>query len=205
MRPQTALYQLRRSPAVFLRNYAVTIFGGAVSGQRTVPFGHHPTQPRGAGAPNEAFRFGQPVVYSTSSTPQNLAVHNVRMIPNTESIDLADLEAYSLGAGGPDIMVTGQLSDCSFAVLSAGGNHLVAHVQSGGVRVRPAELKAILQRTGRFHGHADQRLNRVFGRGDYTCLASVLGVRVGGQWQIYAQHYTGSGVTFRITDVTRLA
>jgi len=204
MRPETALYQLGRYPAVFLRNYAILISGSAVSGLRNVQFGHHTTQPRGAGAPNEAFKFGQPVVQSTTSTPETVAVHNVRMIPNTESIDLADLEAYTLGGGGPDIMVTGQLSDCSFAVLSAGGNHLVAHVQSGGVRVRPAELKAILQQTGRFHGHAGQRLTRVFGRGDYTFFASVLGVRVVDQWQIYAQHFTGAGLSFRITDVTRL-
>ena len=201
MNPTTALYQLRHMPDTFLRNNALYIAGGAASGVTPLHFGTHQSQPAGAGAPNEAFLFttAAPVVHN----PVMVQVQNVRMIPSAENVDIHDLEAYQLAAA-PDILVTGQLSACSFCVLTVGGQVIVAHLQPGGVRPAGPMLQRTLELTGRFHGHGVHRFTRVFGPANYSHRAHVVGVRIAGHWQIYAQHFTGNGSTYRIQNVTQI-
>lgn len=201
MRPDTALYQLRSMTEAFLQNNAVYIAGSNISGVRNFYFGNNSIQPAGPAGPNEAFRFSTaPVNMENSILVQ---VHNVRMIPNNVHIELNDLEAYSVAAG-PDILVTGQLSGCSFVTLTLGGQLITAHVQPGGTRAAGPMLKQSLEIKGRFHGHPNQQFTRVFGAGDYPNYAHVVGVRVAGQWKVYGQCFSGLGLNYRISGLTRI-
>ena len=201
MKPETALYQLRTMPQAFLENNLVVIAGKSTSGVFQFSFGAHKNPPTGPGAPNEAFMFSEhPFVMDT---PASVRVHNVRMVPNTEEFDAGSIPAYSLG-GGPDIMVTGQLSGCTFCVFGQPASPVVAHIQP-----RPKEgldaaaLRTKLRDEGKFTGH-DGGVSQIFGVPDYPAYAYVVGVKVAGAWQIYGQQVSTPGNAARITGVTRI-
>lgn len=188
---KTALYQLRNMPQSFLGTHLVVTAGAPQSGQRLYYFGYtdlgfNPT------VTGNGFKFSTSA--ATLDTRQSgydsqsytaLQVHNVRMIPATEDIDVSAIEPYVLDGTGPDIMVTGQLSGCVFCVRQEPGRLIVAHIQPGGRRQGGAMLRNTLKLMGRFQGYG--RITHVFGVGDYTARAHVLGVRTGGVWRIFGQ------------------
>ncbi len=107
--------------------------------------------------------------------------------------------------GGPDIMVTSQLTGCTFGIGSdAGGNRLVSHLQPPQSEKNPEMRSARLsEATGR--GFSPNAPFATFERGhDYQSEAAILGIRRDGAWRLYAQH-----IDFRVGDkdvarVTRL-
>ena len=196
MKSSTALYQLKTFPEAFLRNNLLIIAGIGRSG--VVDYFVEPKDASNQGY-NEAFKFTS---FSADERREQLQVHNVRMYPKTEAFNPKEIEAYSLD-GGPDIMITGQLSGCAF-VMAKPGATLVAHLQPGGPRGDAHELRNTVVKEGRFKGHPNVPV-KVFGGGDYTAYAYVVGIRTGNDWTFYAQQVTGPGTNVQITDVRRLA
>jgi hypothetical protein len=207
MKLDTALYQMRTAPEQFLRSNFLSIAGHSQSTALTYHFGYHDTFVRSPST-NEGFRFAPNRVFVASTTAgvdgktsTTVPVHAVRMIPSTEDVDLSDIEPYLLGPGGPDLMVTGQLSGCVFAVQQIPAGLVVAHIQPGGRRQAGPMLRESVRLMGRFRGHG--RVTHVFGVGrDYQARAHVLGVRTGGTWQLYAQMVTSG--TGPVTGSTRI-
>lgn len=202
MKLDTALYQLRQSPQTFLQNNLLNLAGDAVSGTRI----NYLSRYDGIGASvNEGFSISPTPRYSSSNgidgkTHTAVSVHNVRMNKSTEDLDVSAIEPYVL-AGGPDIMVTGQLSACIFIVQQLGAQLVVAHIQPGGKRQTGTTLRQTLKLMGRFAGHG--RVTHVFGLGDYSQRAYVVGIRQGGGWHLYGQRVTG-GLSPTIQGVTQI-
>lgn len=202
MKISTALHTLRTYPSTFLANNLVSIDGKSRSEVIVTKFGYHDVfaQPI-----NEGFKFSPYFISSRKvgidgMSHKALRVHNVRMNPNTEDLTISAIPGYILGAGGPDIMVTGQLSACVFAVRQEVGRLIVAHIQPGGGRQSGAMLAQTIRMMGHFAPIPNTtfnggRVTHVFGLGrGYTARAHVLGVRTGGLWRIYAQRIaTGNG------------
>jgi hypothetical protein len=70
------------------------------------------------------------------------------------------------------------------------GSLVVAHVEPGGARQTATTLRHTLKLMGRFAGHG--RVTQVFGKPDYSDRATVIGVRVGGNWQLFGQRLASS-------------
>ena len=107
--------------------------------------------------------------------------------------------------GGPDIMVTSQLSGCTFGIGSnAGGNRLVSHIQppqsEKNLDIRRGQLSDATRR-GFAPGSEFSKFER---GGDYQNDAAILGIRRNGEWQIYAQHIDVRAGERDVAKVTRL-
>ncbi len=133
MKLDTALYQLRTFPMTFLKDNLLSLAGASISGVRMNYFGRRDSAP----GVNEGFKIAMSsqmvsAIGSHTDTYKALSVHNVRMIPRSEGVDPRAVEPYVLGLGGPDIMVTGQLNACTFAIRQEVGQLVVAHIQPSG-------------------------------------------------------------------------
>jgi hypothetical protein len=192
MKLDTALYRLRTDPLTFLRTNLLAIAGGPQSTATRFYLGYHDTFMAG-GTTNEGFKMSvDPIMVrstvsgSDGKVTTSVNVHNVRMIPSTEAVDPSDIQPYMLGNGGPDLMVTGQLSGCVFVVRQNGAGLVVAHIQPGGTRQSGPMLRQTIRLMGRFG--ALGRVTHVFGVGkEYLTRAHVVGIRTGGAWHLYAQ------------------
>jgi hypothetical protein len=187
-----AFNALIASPGTFLKTYPVRIFGDtAASGIRQY------TMINRVGAVQRPGTFwGRLSMHATESfeirsnaamlavgapaNPRQFQAHSVHM-----DAGIGAMQAYRLDATGPGIMVTSQLSGCSFVMTDAGAGQVdVAHVQPHGGM------------TGRqLHGQLSTAAGaQVYGasatRGNYDVadrVASIVGVRTAGAWRIYAQ------------------
>lgn len=208
MKLDTALQMLRRDPMTFLRTNVLRIAGSATSGPCIYHLGYLDQVMRSP-TTNEGFNFEatQAMARSNSAgydgkSTQAVPVHNLRMIPRSEGFEVTDIEAYALGGGGPDILVTGQLSACVFAAQRLpGGGLVVGHIQPGGALQGGAALGQTIRITGRFRGHG--RVTHVFSYGrDYSSYAYVVGVRTGGTWHLYGQKVTTTkGPVIGVTQI----
>ncbi len=124
--------------------------------------------------------------------------HSIHM-----DLGAAAMGFYRLDGAGPNIMVTGQLSGCSFAMLSAGPGQVdVAHVkpvamtgQTLYANITGAIPNAHVYGAAATGGHYDS-LDRV---------VSIIGVRSGGQWSIYVQKQDpGPNIDYSIKSVYRI-
>lgn len=197
---RTALMMLRANPLQFLRNHLLTLAGHPQSGQRLMYFGYD-SKGLGQYFEHEGFKIcPTPVALDhtqmglTHQTSMGLQVHNVRMIPRAENLDIAAIEPYVLDGNGPDLMITGQLSACLFAIRRefAPNRLIVAHVQpgghGGGGLQRGHTLHQSVRIAGQFHGYG--RVTHVFGANQYA-YAFVVGIRTAGTWHVYAQRLAG--------------
>lgn len=100
-------------------------------------------------------------------------------------VDVAALDHYVVDGQGDGVMVTGQLSGCTFAWLPIGTSLLCIHVQPVGIGA--LGLHNRLNTNGRFAAHPRKPLH-TYGRNDYPQYANVVGVRKRGRWRLYAQH-----------------
>lgn len=198
MKASTALYQLKTFPETFLRNNLLIIAGVKTSG--IINNYYIESKDSANSSYNEAFKFTN---FSSAENKDTVAVHNVRMIPISEDFKYTEIESYPL-TGGPDLMITGQLTGCTFVTANSGGSTLVAHIQPGGSRGSGQELRDKVLKDGRFKNYPNQTVS-VFGVGDYQGAAYVVGVRIGGQWQLYGQMVTGPGTNAQITSVKRIS
>jgi hypothetical protein len=93
---------------------------------------------------------------------------------------------YQLDAAGDGLMVTGELSNCCFTWTAQGADLWCIHVQPVG-GITPVALQNAIHMNGRFAAAPNSPLS-TFGRNDYPAgRASVIGVRQGGSWNLYAQ------------------
>jgi len=112
-----------------------------------------------------------------------------------------------LGPGQPNLMITSQLSGCSFGIGSdAVGATLVTHVQpnsalgrgmgKAGFRQRVTDLKNVVDNS--FHTFED----KFYYQKHYKYYASVMGKLVNGTWKFYLQsNITGATNTVRSMKV----
>jgi hypothetical protein len=93
---------------------------------------------------------------------------------------------FTVPLDGPDLLLTSQLSGCSFGFASTlDGNCMVSHIQpskAGAVADSGKMASKILE--GAMGGS-------VFGRSQYDEMATVLGHRQKGHWAFYAQMHNG--------------
>jgi hypothetical protein len=169
---------------------------GQPSGVRIAQMGRQLDQRTGigAGVPNESWRISATGVAVMTEDPVTVPVHAVRMIPKIEAIVLNQLEGYLLDGNGPDLMITGQLTRCSFVMRQQGNDVVCIHIEPGGVHPTSANLKTEIVNNGAF-AHYPGALTRVFGLPDYAIYAYVLGIRRAGVWEIWAQHWSGTQIT----------
>jgi hypothetical protein len=126
--------------------------------------------------------------------------HSIHM-----DVGIGAMGFYRLGAAGPAIVVTGQLSGCAFVISPAGGNDLdVAHIQPVGAGVTGANLATTLKTN---HPNAFV-YGATAGRGFYDNgdrVVSIIGVRGGGgAWRIYAQKHDRNSGDYTIRSVYRI-
>jgi hypothetical protein len=204
MTPAQALNALTDTTDYFLKHCSL-VAAGDPGASRVTNYGihYHPSYvppPDGAtvtGFPIFKVAF-QGLLAGVAPPVHVFPAHSVQMVnyntlavpPGTAPVPL---NGYTLGGGGPALMVTGQLSGCVFCILPVGNTVLCAHVRPTGIDAKA--LQTLLMNRGRFVGHPGSAL-RCFGRREYPEYATVVGVRKGAAWQIWAQVQTG------ITTVT---
>lgn len=195
MKLDTALNLLKSSPVPFLRTNLLSISGSSPSQVRNYYFSHYQNVIRHTGM-SEYFKFDTQPTHASPTAITGIdgmlhkivSVHNVRMNPNSEPLDISQIPSYILDGNGPAIMVTGQLSACIFAIRQEVGRLIVAHIQPGGGRQTGTTLRQTIKLMGRFDAASGGgRVTHVFGLPDYPIRAHVVGLRSAGGWHIYAQ------------------
>jgi hypothetical protein len=204
--PTQALDLLYRQPEQFLKRYPVRIFGdptGSHVSQYRIEERHQlssyrPGSVLGTLNMHETQLFEIRAQDSAMGKPPGSVWFDAHSVKMFESNKPHDIVIYRLAGTGPDLMVTGQLSGCSFAIRDNGNGSMdVAHIRPN-AQLTSEILQSTLQRTGAWH--------IVYGREDYSSQrrASIIGVRVGIQWQIYAQKQDGTTEDYRVKKVKRL-
>jgi hypothetical protein len=203
--PLQAWTQLTTHPKTFLSHYPVRSFGANVpSGVEWCTIGvigasRRPGEVLGT-ARWHATDLLRLDVEQNGIVPPNpnhrFQAHYVRM--NQSNVD--PIHLHRIDWSGPDLMVTGQLSGCSFCIRDAGGGDIeVAHLQPNG--------ETAVQLHGRMLGRG---FSAVYGANQYdgaTRVTSIVGVRRQGRWKIYAQKQQRLGVIgddYRVVSVTRI-
>lgn len=174
-RPTEALRELQLNPEKFLKTFPISIDEDPLpSGVRTAYIkngrvGKRPGTKLGTWNMHRTEEFIFSVMQADGHSFQ---CQYVRMDPSNQGI-----QWYTL-ANTPDIMLTCKLTGCTFVARQNGPNLEVAHLQ-------PKDETG-LQLNQRLKGGG----NKAYGRLKYdieTRQAHVIGVRRGGQWEIYAQ------------------
>jgi hypothetical protein len=192
--PNVAYAALVAHPRAFLRRYGVTITADpGVSGI----YNYYLKNAGAAQRPGRVLRTLR--MHATErfridrqNTPGShpFQAYSIQMVPSNApgAIVLYQLPA----AAGPNIMVTGGLSGCSFLINDLGGGavecaHLEPHGETG-VQLNnrligpPHAFDVVYGRNS--YGHTQNNV-----AGLYDRSVSVIGVRAGGAWRIYAQKY----------------
>jgi hypothetical protein len=199
---------LLANPGGFLKNYPVRIFGDAhASGLANYTMVNVGASMRpGSIMGNLKMHATESFAIRSAAAMMALAAghgghafqaHSIHM-----DVGTAAMGFYVLGAGGPNIMVTGQLSGCSFVMIpgAIAGQVRVAHVQPQGMtgQALAAQLTGIAN-------------SQVYGAsattGNYDAVdraASIIGCRIGGQWCIYAQKQDRGAGDYRIKSVYQI-
>ncbi|MEM9552811.1 MAG: hypothetical protein AAGC60_01010 [Acidobacteriota bacterium] len=212
MTPQQLFNHLRARPAYIVRYYQLTIAGGPVDAWTQFAFAPrvgvtNPRPGRFFGRLNmhraQAFRLTHAPL---PGPPHVFPAYNVRM-QNAGTYAIAALNGLLLPEPGPPaLMLTGQLSGCTFCCKRVGGGVLAAHLRPAAGGGAGLALNLSVRNNGRFAGHAGP-LDGVYGRMQYNGLggfarAAVVGSRIGGQWQFYGQEYNNA--THQILSTMRI-
>jgi hypothetical protein len=206
--PAVAYNTLLANPGEFLKRYPVRIFGATLPSGVTNYFLFN----RGASM-RPGSRLGTLRMHATESFDIRAAGALAGALPGAANhpflahsvhmdVGAAAMGFYHLPAGAPNIMVTGQLSGCSFVMVPAGvGQVDVAHVQPQ-------------NQTGQaLYGNITGAIPnaQVYGasgtRGNYDSAdrrASIIGVFAAGQWRIYAQKQEIASGDYHIKSVYQI-
>jgi len=212
------LNELRSNPLEFMRHYKIMIAGGTengASGVATFYFEDKLMTATGfttgrSGAKGKTKE--RPIIKFYHRSPTQPAPDAAQGLFNAHYCSMhTDGPMAALGAthhplpcGGvtdnanPDIMLTSQLSNCTFGVgTPSAGTQLVTHMQPnlGGGHDRN-HLHATV--TGGFANGVDAIFEREnqganTGYGNLANRSTIVGVRSGGQWHFYSQSYQGGG------------
>lgn len=201
------LAELRANPLTFLRHYKLIIAGGGSnsnSGVATFLFDDKNSTVKGftTGLSGKVGKTkDRPYIkFSRTSGVANpnpdiaAGKFNAHYVAMKQIGDAPQTTHYTLPGTGPDLMLTSQLSGCTFGVGSAAdGSQLVSHIQPN-ADATPADLHHAV--VGAMTGGTDKLLERQSDAsyGDTSNRATVVGVRNGGTWNFYTQIYkTGLG------------
>jgi hypothetical protein len=208
-----ALKDLMGKPQSFLKYYPVKCAGSTAPLQGMVNTKKYYLNKQGAGMPTikgevlghrgaiRVGRFGRKheissFMLSPNITPGAATINSAHIVPmvnyNSDIYGAPNLHAntaamphYVLDATGDGIMVTGELSACCFCFYPYQGKLLCTHVQPReGITASALQLE--LATRGHFAVAPNAPIG-TFGRHDYAVRASVIGVRRGTQWQLFAQ------------------
>jgi len=196
MTPAQAYNALLNTPDYFLKTCFLKIAGSpAASGvmNYNLRYKGDIAPPAGPAAVPQTFKFDITTIMVPAS--QIIPTHSVQMVDYATLVVPAgggpiNLTGYTLGAAGPDLMVTGLLNGCTFCMLKNGAQVICAHIRPlGGVNAGQDLHKRMMNRA-RMVGHLASPLV-CFGRNDYPGNATVVGVRLNGTWKIFAQLHNG--------------
>jgi len=188
--PHVVYNTLLANPSGTLRNYLFRIFGSpdpsGVSAYRLMNRG--PSQRPSSSVGNLKMHDTESFDIRSQNSIVGVAPANSFFF-NAHSIHMdagaLEMDFYALGGAGPNIVVTGQLSGCSFIMRpGAAGAVDVAHVRAVD-GLAPATLATALAHmpNAQVYGGIDTTGNYDF----HDREASIIGVRTAGQWAIYAQ------------------
>lgn len=181
MTPTQALLQLRTNPRAFLWDHPVSVAGGSIGGVRTAAFG----------AGNRKWRFN---VDSAGLMEEEVStqVWNFPMIQKNQAVVWGTVPSTHVNGTNPLIVVTGMLTGCTVAISKVSDTELhLSHVQPGGVRPSGLETENQMRQSAVLNGQAPTHF---YGPSKYLngCnCAHVIGVAVGGAWQLWGQGLTG--------------
>jgi hypothetical protein len=185
---------LRSNPVEYLSKNRIKIAGGDRGG---------PSSDQGWEISFKAGSNDSVVVFDANSTtaPQikahAVAMHNMagddRGLAHPAKLGALTINAlpfYALDNKGSDVMMTGQLTACTFVMLKKAGKVYCTHLEPGGTGLykNGPELEKELKKNGRFQGHAEAPV--CWGKSKYAdpMVAYIVGVRGGDKnWKIYAQ------------------
>ena len=184
--PNEAVQRLQFHTESFLAKYSVTIAGDPSGSQVTSFYIEDAGDSSRPGSilrtrnmhATQRFRI-RPAGALGTVTPVFQA-HSVKMFKDPPS----GVYTYVLPVDTtPDLMVTGQLSGCSFAIRkNADGTLVVAHIQPQAGAGQAIQLQETLKNSGNW--------DIVYGKGDYAKhlrTVSIVGKRIGQRWHIWAQ------------------
>lgn len=206
MLPGTAFGLLTGATRNFLKTYPVRIFGDVnASG-----VAQYALENRGASMrPGTIWGTHNRHVtesFNIRATAANLHAINSHIF-NAHSVHMdngiGNLGFYRLDHTGPAIVVTGQLSGCSFVISPAGGNDIdVAHIKPVAQTGAALAVAVKLAHPNAFGYGATA------GTGFYDSndrVVSILGIRaLGGAWTIYAKKHDKNAGDYRIQSVYRI-
>jgi hypothetical protein len=186
--PTQALYELQTQPQAFLERFTVRIFGFPTNSQvakyriEAGGVSQRPGSILGTLNMHATQLFEIRAIGAAFGNPPGSVWFDAHSVKMFDSINLAALGTYTLPTvGGPDVMVTGQLSGCAFAIHDNGnGSLVVAHIRPS-VNINALTLQHTLQNIPYW--------TVVYGRDNYAGqrVASIVGCRAGGQWHVWAQ------------------
>ena len=213
MNAQRAVHQLLHDPDYFLKHYPVITAGANVAhvanqanimqfwlskrdplvpgAMPSANVGHYGATRPGrilSSRIHEISSF-QIITFATpGADTQQINAHSVPMIPYNHNapINLQQLAPYFLDGASDGVMITGQLSGCCFCWLPVGAQLWCTHIRPLNPPNFGVQLQNLLHMGGRFNGHVLAPLG-TFGRNEYPQHATVIGVRLHGNWRLYAQ------------------
>ncbi len=206
MQPAAAIAKLRKDAQYFLTYYQVTIAGDTGTSR---PMTYYIDVKAGSNytKSGKLLKFKQHITPFYNMAPVSPAAgpnaipfstHSIRM-DKENGTPLGAIGGYPVDTSGPDILVTGGLSSCSFCAVSdptVPNRVWVAHIQAG--MNGGNNLKTQLQATGNFLAAPGAGVT-VYGARPaatgglgYDMVServSIIGVRTGNTWAIWAQVY----------------
>ena len=221
--PSGALSDLRSNPKRFLQEYYLKTSRSTVTGETPYWLSAY-TQANVAGqieyerAPRPGRFLGnlhthnsklfklEPYDLAPRPAGQGMIVsaHHVPVV-HSNALIINAMQGTQVPRGGADIMVTTLLNGCTFVCQEVGNNVLMAHVQPIGLKGN--QLATNITNTGAFNiPGAQAGPLRSFGPGAYnsqTEEATIIGVRAGRKWRVFAQLHPrdGSRGILRVVEV----
>lgn len=220
----TILNDLMADPKSFLRHYVLIIAGGkaATSG---VASGIATFSCDSTGATMPGFTTGLSALRGVTKDREKIKFMKVAMPPR-DPADADEFNAWYIamavmgsdaqtthfpvpGTGGPDLLLTSQLSGCTFGVgsITTDGSRLISHIQPMSGAVDAATRTKLHDETvDRMTDGVDavfEREARPGARhyGDQHNRATVVGVRRGGAWEFWAQEYQDNSDTQNVPEL----
>ena len=203
--PAIAYNTLVANPGDFLRRYPVRIFGATAASGVAMYVMDNRGQSRRPGSvlgtlnmhTTESFDVrSAAIVFGGNGHP--FSAHSVHMDVGTGAMGF-----YRLDGTGPNIMVTGQLSGCSFVMMPVGANDVdVAHIKPHQITGKTLHdnlsntfANAVIYGDSKDGGFYDSD----------TRVVSIVGVRFAGEWRMYAQKQKpGTSYDYSIKSVYQI-
>lgn len=177
--PQNVIPNFRLNPVNFLTHNHLIVAGASEARAYRFKVTDRNFNPQPT---SSAFRIQKTL--PTDMTNDTFAAINVVMYPSNGPMNWQLLP----DTGPPDLMVTGQLTACSFAIMVDPLGLKVTHLQPTGESGDALKTRLIE------YGLKNQIAMTVLGAPDYDAAnngaATVIGVRNGTRWSIYAQKFT---------------